>query len=780
MLCVPATKQSQNNKGAAMQEMLPLIPAGATAINRDVAVLRDETTWTYVVDMLPIYSHDANDHQHFRLIIAQLVSMNVCRPCEIIKTFGVTKNKVLRATEQLRNHGVRSFFVERRGRRTGTVFTTETLAKAQGLLNHGARRAEIAQELGIKPDTLRKAITDGRLSEPANVQMLAPPSTGSDRSSIDTAAAAHMGTACTRPTERLLAAVGLLDAAPTQFERCLDVPNAGVLCALPALLANGLHDGLEKLGVVRGYYTAEQILLTLALMFLCRIRTVEALRKSAPGEFGKLLGLDRAPEARCLRMKMSQLADQNASEEWAAALSRQWLEQAGDEAGFLYIDGHVKVYDGKQRLPRRYVSRQRLCLRGISNYWVNDALGSPFFVVERQIDDGLLQTLRRDIVPKLLAEVPNQPSDAELAADPLRCRFIIVFDREGYSPAFFREMWEEHRIGCITYRKNCGEPWAPEEFTAVSATMPNGEPLEMLLAERGTYLGDDKKPLLVKEIRRLKPDGHQTAIISTAYQLDGKVIAPRLFTRWQQENFFGYCMRHFPIDLLAEYGTEPFDLETKIVNPAWRELERLRNSAKSKQIRRRATSYAMDTEAGAAPDHPRHEKWLLRKADLQETIETLTAEIDRLAEHKKQTKHYIQWDELPETSKRDFMRLPSARRRLVNTVGMICYRAETAMAAMLCRSDNALSLTDARALLQALFLTTADLLPDNTTNILEIRLHGASTPAANRRLNALFAALNETETTFPKTHLQLHFTMLHPPQEKRESVPDDLPRNQDV
>ncbi len=42
------------------------------------------------------------------------------------------------------------------------------------------------------------------------------------------------------------------------------------------------------------------------------------------------------------------------------------------------FDGHVRLYHGQQtELPRRYVARQKLCLRGTTDYWVNDALGQP-------------------------------------------------------------------------------------------------------------------------------------------------------------------------------------------------------------------------------------------------------------------------------------------------------------------------------------------------------------------------------------------------------------------
>jgi hypothetical protein len=57
----------------------------------------------------------------------------------------------------------------------------------------------------------------------------------------------------------------------------------------------------------KGYYTSFHVLLLLAFLALCRIKTTEKFRGHAPGEFGKLLGLDRAPEVRCLRQKMDEL-----------------------------------------------------------------------------------------------------------------------------------------------------------------------------------------------------------------------------------------------------------------------------------------------------------------------------------------------------------------------------------------------------------------------------------------------------------------------------------------
>src|SRR5207302_5841528 len=126
--------------------------------------------------------------------------------------------------------------------------------------------------------------------------------------------------------------------------------------------------------------------------------------------------------------------DEQRLRQWSSTLAQEWMAEASESAGVLYIDGHVRVYHGDLALlPRRYVARERLCLRGTTDYWVNAMDGQPFFVVSAPADDGLLQVLEKEIVPRLAREVPGQPSAAALLAAPWRHRFTLVFDREGYS-----------------------------------------------------------------------------------------------------------------------------------------------------------------------------------------------------------------------------------------------------------------------------------------------------------------------------------------------------------
>ena len=736
------------------QQILPLIPRGATQINGLVSVWRDEENWTYFLATYPIYSHKSNDRRMFRLISSQLIESGSCRQVDIIRTFGVSKSSVIRSLNKLRSEGAEAFFDQRRGRRGGTVLTSEVLEKAQRLLDQGYRRREVVKELGVKYDTFRKAINDGRLveSKPPEASL-----SKSSRNVVDAAAADGMGVACTRVGERLLASLGKLVGAAVSFETCLDVPKAGVLCALPALLTNGLINGAKQLlGKVTGYYTTFHVLLLLGFMALCRIKTTEKLRGHAPGEFGKLLGLDRVPEVRCLRQKMDELSAEDRAERWAAYLSQYWMQQEPESVGALYVDGHVRVYHGRlTKLPRRYVSRQRLCLRGITDYWVNDALGRPFFVVEKEIDPGLLNTLRHDIVPRLLEEVPAQPSQQQLDQDPYLCRFVLVFDREGYSPAFFRKMWRNHRVGCLTYHKHPGEAWPPQWFSEHEVTMPGGEVIKMQLCEMGSWVGSGKDALWMREVRKLTDAGHQTSLISTAFDLPHTQLAARMFSRWCQENFFNYMMQHFDIDVLLEYGVTEFPDTEKVINPSWRQLERSRNSLQNK-LRYRRARFAEMTMHPQSEDKPaKYRSWLKKKADLLEEIENFEYQLNELKAKLKDTSKHISWAQLDEEDK--FLRLLPGRKRLMDTIRMIAYRAETAMVGLI--TGPTVDSSGARRLLQDLFVTEADILPEPENEQLKIRVHSASRPAANRALEKLFEHLNNAEVKYPETEMRLVYEL---------------------
>lgn len=561
-----------------------------------------------------------------------------------------------------------------------------------------------------------------------------------------------MGMGCTRVVERVCAAVGLLREAPSRFENAESVAQGGVLWALPALLANGLlRCAQECLRLPAGFYSLTQILVLLAAMALARVRTLEQLRYQPAGEWGKLLGLDRIPEVRTLREKVKLLAQPEAVSEWGKRLAQEWMAEDPAAAGLLYVDGHVRVYHGGQtKLPRRYVARQRLCLRGTTDYWVNDQQGRPFFVLSSPLTSGLLSILKQDLVPRLIAEVPGQPSEQELATHPWRHRFVLVYDREGYSPEFFQSMWEL-RIACQTYHKYPGEDWPVEEFTEQAVTLPQGESVRMPLAERGTRLGKNR---WVREIRKRTEMGHQVAILSTDFEAPVSSIAGHMFARWSQENFFQYMMQHFAMDRLVDYEMGTANETAKVVNPAYRQVEQEIKSKAGKLSRKLAEfgALAMPADLEAVPV-ARYEQ---AQGKLQEEIAFLEKDLQVLKARRKETPKHIRWIDLPEPER--FVPLAPTRKQFLDTIKMIAYRAETALAGVLrevlARGD------DTRALLREIFTTDADLIPDETAGTLTVRLHHLTNHASDEAARFLAAHLNATETVYPGTNLRLVYELV--------------------
>ena len=81
-----------------------------------------------------------------------------------------------------------------------------------------------------------------------------------------------MGYATTRTLERVLASCGLLTSAGLEFIPADDVPQGGVLLALPALLTEGLLRHTRRFySLPPGFYPLESIFLYLAYWSWCGV-----------------------------------------------------------------------------------------------------------------------------------------------------------------------------------------------------------------------------------------------------------------------------------------------------------------------------------------------------------------------------------------------------------------------------------------------------------------------------------------------------------------------------
>lgn len=144
---------------------LPLFPSGATAITAALSFCKEDDTVTYFHCAMPVFSHDKDDRASFRLITAQLHVTSGAAQAELARAFGISKISIKRAVKLYRSSGAAGFFAER-AVRGAAVLTESVLQQAQSQLDAGQQPHSVAALLGIKINTLTKAIQTGRLRTP--------------------------------------------------------------------------------------------------------------------------------------------------------------------------------------------------------------------------------------------------------------------------------------------------------------------------------------------------------------------------------------------------------------------------------------------------------------------------------------------------------------------------------------------------------------------------------------------------------------------------------------
>jgi predicted nucleic acid-binding Zn-ribbon protein len=210
-----------------------------------------------------------------------------------------------------------------------------------------------------------------------------------------------------------------------------------------------------------------------------------------------------------------------------------------------------------------------------------------------------------------------------------------------------------------------------------------------------------------------------------------------------------------------------------VVNPKWRELDRQKRSVKSKLTHRQARFAALTLHPES--DEAARAKWEKQKAELVDAIQQLEKDLTEINGQLKKTPNHLAWDALPASEK--FERLAPSRKQLVDTVKMIAYRAETAMASIV--RESLVRTDDARSLLRDLFRSEADLLPDLERQVLRVHVHPMSNPRSNKAIAHLLDHLNAAEFTYPGTNLQLIYSIAGAAEDPN-SAPDQNPADQEV
>ncbi len=723
----------------ALQSRLPLLPPGAELLSSELAVARQEGRVILFNGGGPVLAFHEDDVEGRRLAAALVVQpdVNLASAEAVAEGLGISRSMVFDYRRRYAEGGPASLLTQRSGPKGPHKLEGERAERAQALLDEGKSNREVARAVGMSEGGIRLALRQGRLVRPRSGMGRSVGGRGPrQRNEEDRQGSA--GVAVKRVEERALARTGELGEAEPRFaEPQESVTKAGVLVALPVVVAQGLFEvGRQVYGQLKnGFYGLDAVLSTLVFMALLRIKSPEQLPSHAPGEFGLVLGLDRVPEMKTLRRKLAELGARGQALELQGAFVRRWATEQPELLGFLYVDGHVRPYNGrKHQLPKTHVPRRRLSMPATTDYWVNDAFADPLFYVTAPGNEGLLKVLDGEILPEVRSLVGRR-------------RVTLVMDRECWSPRRF-EVWSRLGFDVLTYRKGRYEAWPEDVFTEhVSRDGASSREARYQLAEKSLVLSTGFE---VREVRCRSDNGHQTSIVTTRRDLSVLEVVERMFSRWRQENFFRYMRHEFDLDHLPTQAVEAADPWRRVPNPERKALKK-ETDAVGQELARLTVAYGE-----LALKEPEDLK--TRGQDLARKIESRKERLEDLKGRIKVLPSHVPVGQVQDPA--TVVQLEQERKRITDQVKVVAYRAETELANLVGPFLGPHHNDEARSFLRQVFQSAADLVPDPEAGTLTVRLHSMANWRSNRALAGLCEILNSYEALYPGTRLRL---VLEPP-----------------
>lgn len=577
----------------------------------------------------------------------------------------------------------------------------------------------------------------GQASPPPPLAQVADPNLSAFSSTSTAKAPVSVdGDPTDRSGDRLLARLGLLDDAPPLFGSAHAVSRAGVLLAVPALIRSGIFECAQQIYGSLGpaFFGLRTTLLTLLFMALWRIKRPEALKEHSPTDLGRVLGVDRAPEVKTLRRKLARLASYRRAAHFGQALARQRVDLRGEALGFLYLDGHVRVYHGQHRLPKTHVARMRLSMPATTDYWVNDTAGDPLLVITAEANAGMVK-----MFPIVLAEIRRLVGTR---------RITVVFDRGGFSPRLFQQILAAD-FDILTYRKGHSPRIARRGFRPHQAVL-DGKRVSYLLADQEVRLL--RGQLRLRQVTRLSDDGHQTPILTSRRDLPAIQIAYRMFERWRQENFFKYLREEFALDALAEHAVEPDDPAREVPNPEWVRVDAQLRQAHARWERLQA-EYGLEAFTNTEQRRRTMRGFKIAHGKLGQQIWEAWQEVEKLEARRNKVPRRVP---VQSVSPEPVVKLAPEVQHLVNLVKMVAYQAESDLFRDVAPHYRRVA-EEGRTLIQSALTSAADIKVAPTE--IHVILAPQSSPHRSRAIAALCEDLNLLDTRFPGSSLRLRYAV---------------------
>src|SRR5215472_10976445 len=453
---------------------LPLLSESAAEIAPGVGVVTGADGGLVLVHGLATFAWDAGDEAGRRLAAVQLVRLRAASQGQVAGAFGVDPGTVWRWDQALAADGVAGLVPARRGPKGASKLTPDLVERIAGLDAAGATLGEIAAATGVStfsvPNALGRVASGGRSAAGAAEGSAAL--VAGDDDAGQGAVVPVLPDPVPRDAERALARWGLLgEGAVPVFTPGARYPLAGLLLALPTLEGTGLLGAAREVyGRVRdGFYGMGATLLTLVFLALAGEPRAEGATRVPPAALGRVLGLDRAPEVKTIRRKLAELAGAGKAAGLIMALARHHAAARPQALGFVYVDGHARVYYGTRTVQKMHVARLKFPGPATEETWVTDAGGDPVFMVIAEPSQSLAGELRA-VLPDLRAIVGQGR------------RVTVCFDRGGWSPALFAGILAAG-FDLLTYRKAPVADVPAEAFTKVTCADDCGRRHEYHLAD---------------------------------------------------------------------------------------------------------------------------------------------------------------------------------------------------------------------------------------------------------------------------------------------------------
>jgi Transposase protein len=735
------------------QPPLPVaLEAGAVNIGEAVGLVQDGDGGRVFLRGELVYAWSVGDVALRRLAAVQLVAIKAARVADVAAAFGVDAGTLWRWGQQLSATGVSGLVPDKRGPKGPSRLTDDMVADIRGRRAGGASLRAIAAAVGVSTNTVQRAL-------PTPATEAASP-TPAARPEVEAAAVELpvLPPAADRCGERAAARWGQLKAAEPVFAPAARVPLAGLLLAIPALEATGLLScAATVFGCLpNGFYSLDTMLLEGVMRALAGEPRAEGATRIDPAALGRVLGLDRGPEVKTIRRKITALAATGRAEELLAAMAAAHVARLDasnpDLLAVFYVDGHVRAYQGGRKVAKTHLSRLKFPAPATVETWISDASGDPVLVIMAEPGASLAMELRR-----LLPDLRRAVGDAR--------RVLVGFDRGGWSPALFEHM-NAKGFDVLTWRKGLAQDVDPTLFTDLVYTDDTGRTHQWRVADTTVDLptGDHDDVFTMRQVsllvantktgRQAHPAAstRQIHILTTRADLSVAQVIYRMGSRWRQENYFRYARMHFDLDSHDAYATTDDDPTRLVPNPAKKKAHQQVLTVRARYDRILAATDAALLEAVSPPPGVSVLITNAARDDLTADLRAAATDLDTA-----QTTHRAIPARLPLAQVNPGQQVLDVQTKLIShAIRIAAFNTATAIArAIRVHTGYARANHEAHTLARQALTGSGDIDPGE--GVLTVRLDPLPTQRATAAIAQLCEHLTATQTRYPGTELILRY-----------------------